>query len=166
MSKNKKPSIVYHPNSGQPRLGRESGSGQQVRAKENPATTDHQTPAWQFHRCDEDHSLWGWSKLKENGHLEVIKLLHGFEKMPWSQIKQAAGGRASGTNNHPLAIGGFTKEAQKRLQQLKLDDHDTLFSLRLNGTLRLCGIRDGRVLRFIWHDPHHGSKDGAYPTKK
>jgi hypothetical protein len=166
MSKNKKPSIACNPSSGQPRLSRKSLSGQQIRVKESPGSTDHQTPAWQFHRCDEDHSLWGWSKLKENEHLEIIKLLYGFEKMPWNQIKQAAGGRSSGTNHHPLPIDGFTKEAQKRLEQLKLDDNDELFSLRLNNTLRLYGIRDGRVLRFVWHDPHHGSKDGAYPTKK
>lgn len=166
MSKNKKPNITFNPNSGQPRLGRESSGSQQIRAKENPGTTDHQTPAWQFHRCDEEHSLWGWSKLKDCEHLEIIKSLHAFEKMPWNQIKQAAGGRSSGTNSHSLPVDGFIKEAQKRLEQLKLDDNDELFSLRLNNTLRLYGIRDGRVLRFVWHDPYHGSKDAAYPTKK
>ena len=166
MAKNKNPSAAYNPTSRQPRISHEPNTGQQVRAKENPGSTDHQTPAWQFHRCDEDHSLWGWSKLKDNEHLKLIKSLHGFEKMTWNQIKQAAGGRSSGTNSHPLSIDDFSKEAQKRLEQLKLDDNDELFSLRLNNTLRLYGIRDGRVLRFVWHDPHHGSKDGAYPTKK
>ena len=110
--------------------------------------------------------MWGWAKLDSNEHLNVIRSLHGFEKMSWSQLKQAAGGRSSGTNSHPLPIGGFSNTALKRLQDLKLDDVDKLFSLRLNNTLRLYGIRDGRVLRFIWHDPHHGKKTGAYPTKK
>jgi hypothetical protein len=163
--KNQTPKIAHTPTSGQPRIGHEPNTGKQVRARENPGSTDHQTPAWQFHRCDEDHSLWGWKKLSDKEHIELIKSLHGFEKMPWSQIKQAAGGRSSGTNNHPLPIDKFNKDALKRLEELKLDDTDELFSLRLNNTLRLYGIRDGRVLRFIWHDPHHGSKDGAYPTK-
>lgn len=166
MSKNKNPNAAYNPISRQPRINHEPNSGQQIRTKENPGTTEHQTPAWQFHRCDEDHSLWGWSKLQNNEHLEIIKSLHGFEKMTWNQIKQAAGGRSSGTNSHSLPIDGFSKEAKKRLEQLKLDDNDELFSLRLNNTLRLYGIRDGRVLRFIWRDPHHGSKGGAYPTKR
>jgi hypothetical protein len=166
MAKNKNPKAAYSPIGRQVRISREPNSGQQIRAKENPVSTEHQTPAWQFHRCDEEHSLWGWSKLAEGKRLEIIKLLHDFEKMSWNEIKKAAGGRSSGTNNHSLPIDGFTKEAQKRLQQLKLDDVDELFSLRLNNTLRLYGVRDGRVLRFIWHDPHHGEECGAFPTKK
>jgi hypothetical protein len=155
MSKNKKePKTEYDP------ISREA------RARENPGSTECQTPAWQFHRCDEEHSLWGWAKLNSSEHLKIIKSLHGFEKMSWTQIKQAAGGRSSGTNNHVLSIDRFAKNALKRLQDLKLDDIDELFSLRLNNTLRLYGIRDGRVLRLIWHDPHHGTKNGAYPTKK
>jgi len=86
--------------------------------------------------------------------------------MSWSELKQAAGGRSSGTNNHSLPVDEFVKKAKKRLEELKLDDHDELFSLRLNNTLRLYGIRDGRVLRFVWHDPHHGTDNGAYPTKR
>ena len=168
MSKKKKssPKAAYNPVSREVRISHEPNNGQRVRARENPGSTDGQTPAWQFHRCDEDHELWGWAKLNSNEYLDIIKSLHGFEKMSWFQIKQAAGGRSSGTNSHPLAVGEFSSAALKRLQELKLDDVDELFSLRLNGSLRLYGIRDGRVLRFIWHDPHHGKKTGAYPTKK
>jgi len=165
MSKKKTPKAVHSPTSGQPRIGHEPNTGKQARARENPGSTDHQTPAWQFHRCDEAHSLWGWRKLTDEEHLKIIKQLHNFEQTTWNQIKQAAGGKSSGTNSHSLSIDGFNKDAIKRLQDLKLDDIDELFSLRLNSTLRLYGIRDGRVLRFIWHDPHHGSTQGAYPLK-
>jgi hypothetical protein len=141
--------------------------GKEVRTKENPDSTDQLTPAWQFHRCDHDHELWGWEKLAHEDFIKIIKdHLHSFEGMTWTQIKQAAGGRSSGTNSHPLPIQGFVKGAVKRLEELKLDDVSELFSLRLNNTLRLYGIKDGRVLRFIWHDPYHGTKDGAYPTSK
>ena len=75
-------------------------------------------------------------KLKNNEYFEIIKSLHGFERMTWNQIKQVAGGRSSGTNRHLLTIDDFSKEAKKRLKQLKLDDNDELFSLRLNNTLR------------------------------
>ena len=150
----------------QPRAHHEPHSGE-PRSRENPGATDNMTPAWQFHRCDADHVLWGWGKLGDKEHLNIIKALHSFETMTWNQIKQAAGGRSSGTNSHPLSIDEFVKEAKKRLEELKIsDDYEELFSLRLENKLRLYGIRDGRVLRFIWHDPHHGNKDGAYPTKK
>lgn len=163
--KHKKSKIIVNPVSGGVRSHFQS-SGKEVRTKENPGSTDHQTPAWQFNLCDKDHELWGWEKLKPMDFISLIRQhLHSFENMVWSQIKQAAGGRSSGTNSHPLAIEEFAIHAKKRLQQLNLDDIDELFSLRLTNTLRLYGIRDGRVLKFIWHDPYHGSKDGAYPTK-
>lgn len=147
--------VNYHPHA------------KEIRTKENPDSTDQSTPAWQFHRCDQNHELWGWEKLAHEDFINIVKEhLHSFENMTWTQIKQAAGGRSSGTNSHPLPIEGFVKDAIKRLQELKLDDISELFSLRLNNTLRLYGIKDGRVLRFIWHDPYHGTKDGAYPTTK
>ncbi len=88
--------------------------------------------------------------------------------MTWFNIKSQSGGKAEGrgTNHHLLPIDKFTKDAQRRLGALKLDDADELFSLRLGNTLRLYGIKDGRVLRFVWHDPYHGDKQGAYPTTK
>jgi len=144
-------------------------SGKEVRAKEDPSSSDHHTPAWQFHRCDEEHELWGWDKLTPELRLDIIKRhLCSFETMSWNEIKSTSGGKApgNGTNSHALPIGGFSKKAISRLEELKLDDNDELFSLRLQGKLRLYGIKDGRVLRFIWHDPHHGSEDGAYPLKK
>ncbi|TAK73021.1 MAG: hypothetical protein EPO11_09340, partial [Gammaproteobacteria bacterium] len=71
MAKNKNPSAAYNPISRQPRISYEPNNGQKILAKENPGSTDHQTPAWQFHRCDDEHSLWGWSKLKDNEFLEL-----------------------------------------------------------------------------------------------
>lgn len=143
-------------------------SGKEVRIRENPSSTDHETPAWQFHRCDEDHTSWGWSKLDAEARLKVIKGLCAFEQMTWTALKSQSGGKAAGrgTNHHLLPINNFTKDAKNRLQLLKLDDIDELFSLRIGNTVRLYGIKDGRVLRFVWHDPHHGSKEGAYPTSK
>ena len=134
---------------------------------QNPGSTDHETPAWQFNLCDYDHALWGWRKLSPHDFVALIhQHLRDIERMKWSDIKQAAGGRSRGTNSHPLPVVEFASDAKKRLQQLKLDDIDELFSLRLTSTLRLYGIRDGRVLKFIWHDPHHGERNkGAYPTK-
>ena len=88
--------------------------------------------------------------------------------MSWGEIKSQAGGKAegNGTNHHALPKDKFTKDAKDRLEILKLDDYEELFSLRLGNKIRLYGIKDGRVLRFIWHDPYHGENKGAYPVKK
>ncbi|MDP9932536.1 hypothetical protein J2X92_004791 [Variovorax paradoxus] len=85
--------------------------------------------------------------------------------MTWAEIQSATGGRKEGNNNHFVPVAKMPKEAQDRLIELRLDDIDDLFSLRLQNALRLYGIRDGRVLRLIWHDPHHGTPQGAYPVK-
>ena len=168
MVKNKsQPKMAQAPSSAREARAYHQPHSKEVRTKENPDSTDQLTPAWQFHRCDREHSLWGWEKLPNEEFIKIIKdHLHSFENMTWVTIKQASGGRKNGTNSHPLPIEGFAKDAIKRLQELKLDDIAELFSLRLNNTVRLYGIKDGRVLRFIWHDPHHGTKNGAYPTSK
>lgn len=139
----------------------------EVRVKENPNKTDHETPAWQFYRCD-DHELWGWKKLNPEEKIDIIEKLGGFETMTWAEIKRQSAGKAAGrgTNHHPIPINGFAPDAKKRLREIKLEDIDELFSLRLGNTLRLYGVKEGRVLRFIWHDPHHGNSNGAYPTTK
>lgn len=138
------------------------------RTKNSPSSTDHETPAWQFHRRDKAHELWGWDKLTHDDYLNILNQLCSLEGMTWNGIKQASGGKAEGrgTNHHSADVDGFSAVAKKRLQDLKLDDVDELFSLRLNNTLRLYAIKEGRVLKFIWYDPYHGSKNGAYPTKK
>lgn len=121
-----------------------------------PESTERQTPAWQFHRCDMDHAQWGWGKLSSDDFLGIIRTsLVSFETMTWAEIHSAAGGRSRGNNHHLVPVSGCSKEAQNRLAELKVDDLDEIFSLRLTGTLRLFGVKEGRVLRFLWHDPEH-----------
>lgn len=82
--------------------------------------------------------------------------------MTWAEIQQATGGRLSGNNNHFLSVEDCCKDAKKRLEEIGLPDCDQIFSLRISGKLRLHGIKDGRVLRFIWYDPNHS----VYESKK
>jgi len=131
-------------------------SGKSVRFNAAPESTDGQSPAWQFHKRDKDHTKWGWSKLSAEDFQGILHThLCQFETMTWAEILKASGGRTHGTNHHNIELSRCSKEAQKRLQELKSDDVDELFSLRINATTRLFGIKEGRVLRFIWHDPDH-----------
>lgn len=48
----------------------------------------------------------------------------------------------------------LSKEAQNRLSEIKLY-YDSLFSLRLTGTLRLFGYIENSIFYTIWYDPEH-----------
>lgn len=147
-----------------PKTGAEPRA-QEIRVGGNPSTHETETISWHFHRLDRDHPLWGWDKLKAGDWKSILDALVSLESLTWAKLKEAAGGRSRGTNHHSLSTEQFCKSARDRLEEIRLDDYDEIFSLRLTNTLRLYGIRDGRVLRIVWHDPHHGSSNGAYPTK-
>jgi hypothetical protein len=138
---------------------------EQIKLGGDPDAFEKQTIAWHFHRLDRLHTEWGWDKLSAKQWKLMLQHLVSLEGLTWAALKAQAGGRKQGTNHHSLAVAGFTKSARDRLKELKLDDYDTIFSMRLSNTLRIYGIRDGRVLQLVWHDPHHGSKNGCYPTK-
>lgn len=149
-----------------PKDGVKPPRSREIRQGGDPSSFETDTISWHFHRLDKDHGLWGWDKLKAHEWKAVLAALVSFEKMTWAKLKETAGGRNHGTNHHSLTTGAFCKDAKDRLVELKLDEYDELFSLRLTNRLRLYGIRDGRVLRIVWHDPHHGTGNGAYPVKK
>ncbi|MFZ1917583.1 MAG: hypothetical protein WAU58_08430 [Terriglobales bacterium] len=149
----------------QPKV-RESPQSGKIKTGGDPSSVDTQTIAWHFHRLDHQHEHWGWSKLSAKQWREMLTQLVAFEGLTWAALQAQSGGRKHGTNHHPIEINKFCAAAKSRLITLHLDDFDTLFSLRINNTLRLYGVRDGRVLQLVWHDPHHGSKHGAYPLKQ
>lgn len=133
--------------------------------EEAQGSSNAQTPAWQFRSLDQQHPDWGWKNLQPNKWREVLQHLHDFEGMTWGDIIAQSGGRAHGTNHHPLPVDGLTKEAQDRLVELGHDDIDEVFSFRITNTLRLYGIREDRTLRIIWRDPHHGTKRACWLTR-
>ena len=141
-------------------------AARQIKTGGDPDSLEKETIAWHFHRFDREHEDWGWEKLRAPQWREVMAHLVAFEGLTWAKLKEQSGGRKRGTNHHSLLQTEFSKAARVRLKELHLDQFDTFFSLRISNTLRLYGVRDGRVLQFFWHDPYHGSVRGCYPTKK
>lgn len=134
----------------------------------DPASFDKMSLRFRFDLLDFDHDLWGWEKLSAQQYINFLKFVRDVEKQTWAEIKLAAGGKRQGTNHHPLEITRFSKNAQKRLQELNLQAivGDTIFSLRLNNVTRVYGIREIEFFRPIWHDPYHDQADkAAYPLK-
>lgn len=62
-------------------------------------------------------------------------------------------------------MDGFCRDAKDRLEELR-QECDELFSLRLQGSIRLYGIRDRSIFKPIWYDAYHGEAGKeAYTTK-
>lgn len=144
---------------------KENPAERAVKQGGDPLSTDKLTLSWQFGRLDNQHHLWGFEKLGRDHWTEFLGTLGALERITWGELQKAAGGRNHGNNHHFVEVEDCCKDAQARLAELRLDEYDRLFSLRLENTLRLYGIRDGRVFKLLWHDPHHGSGNGVYPTK-
>lgn len=111
------------------------------------AGADDQKPVWRFSRIDFG-GPWCPKALTQVKLVEVIGKLAGFESQNWPQI-QGTG------HSHFVDIDRLTPEARRRLIELKLDDTEQLFSLRLSGRERIWGIRIRNVMLMLWWDPQH-----------
>lgn len=136
-----------------------------VRIASDPSSLDHETVVWRFSIVDLDGS-WGWrTAAARRWWANILPKLQNFESMTWAELFSAAGGRRAGNNHHPVKVEKLTKQAKIRLHEIRQDDVSDIFSLRLSGTERIYGIRDGRALKLIWYDEHHGDNARAvYPT--
>lgn len=140
----------------------------QARSKKESVSGELETIVWQFSIIDLD-GQWGWKTTAGRDCWEKIlpKLQH-LESMTWEEIKKATGGRGrdGGNNNHSVEVEKLTSQAKRRLAEIKQDDTPELFSLRLDSTTRIYGIRDRRALKLLWYDPYHGNNNKAvYPLQ-
>ncbi len=112
-----------------------------------------ETPVWMAGAVDLD-GRWGWKKIGYSLFFDcILPKIQDFEKMRWSEIL--------GKNSHEINVGQIIKPAQDRLRDLKMDDCDTLVSIRLTGKQRIWGIKIGKTFKILWWDPEHE----IYPSK-
>jgi hypothetical protein len=135
-NRNKKPKAAFNP-----------GSEKIPRHKEEVINYLTLKPSWQISRIDEQ-GRWGWNNIRpEEFQNEVIPKFKNFESNTWADIL--------GDHNHEVSISKIDKDAQKRLAQLKIEDTESLVSLRLNNKKRIWGIRSVAVFKILWWDPLH-----------
>jgi len=84
----------------------------------------------------------------------IYPKLKEFERLTWYEIITQRNKRER-SKHHSIEKEKLSKKAQERLTDLKLDDYDELFSLRLSGGERIWGIRDFNCLQILWWDPNH-----------
>lgn len=105
-------------------------------------------PAWRLgllELCEP----YGWHRVEPGMIPEVQSKLKNFESMTWAEILVKGN-----KQNHSVERFKLCKEAQKRLEELKLEPDD-LVSLRLSGESRIWGIQEDKVLVLLWWDPDH-----------
>ena len=104
------------------------------------------TPAWRIGTLDEE-GPWGWNKVSQDLFLEeILPKLKNFETMTWESIINGS---------HEVPVNNIISKAKKRLSEIKQEDIDSLFSLRLTGEKRIWGIRVCNILNILWWDPKH-----------
>jgi len=119
-----------------------------VAKKSHDPNREIEEPVWQFNLLDWD-GKWGWRNIKANKWQDILSKLGHFETRTWADIK-------SHTGSHlVLMIDCPNSQVIQRLTELKLDDIDELFSLRLSGKERIFGILDGHIFKILWWDPNH-----------
>ncbi len=110
-------------------------------------------PSWRFSTVDKN-GPFAWPK-GDPIELEIVKKLHDFDSMKWSEIV--------GRDHHSLSPDSLSGEATRRLQEIGRDDDiDSVFSFHLQGEPRIICIRDRNVAKLLWFDSEHK----VCPSKK
>lgn len=106
---------------------------------------DSGCPQFQF-ELDMD-GPFGWDHFKIKELPDLLAKLFELQRCSWQELKDKG--------SHLVAIEKLEAPAQKRLRELKRDDLDNLYSLRLTGKKRVWGVKNNNILRILWWDPEH-----------
>lgn len=89
---------------------------------------------------------------------KIYPKLKTYENNTWDEIRQythRGKGNANKSNNHFVSIDKLSKEAQERLNILGFSDRSEIYSLRLEGKIRIYGFRELNYMDIIWIDLNH-----------
>ncbi|WP_319548828.1 hypothetical protein [Desulfogranum marinum] len=106
-------------------------------------------PSWRFSKL-ELADPFGWHTIDTDLLHRIREQLQAFESMTWNEILVVGK-----KHHHSIPVYKLCAEAQKRLHALKLDDIETLISLKMTGVERIWGIRQQSSLLLLWWDPSH-----------
>jgi hypothetical protein len=145
--KNKQPKAAFAPvETKTPRAGITPETNKVPRADPIPYA---EQPSWRLKTLDFG-GPYGWMQMARDDLTRVVDRLRDLETMTWQAILQ------EGDHwNHAIDTNRLCKKAQDRLVDIKLDDIDSVISLRVGGSERVFGLRFGAVLRLLWWDPKH-----------
>lgn len=114
----------------------------------------HGTPSFRFNRMDFD-GPYSWHNAKKVTWLKILKNLSRMETMSRSECGKHG--------SHALEIWGCCKNARDRFCELRLDAHyEEVFSVRIEGQMRVICLDHWPVLDILWFDPGHD----VWPAEK
>ena len=67
--------------------------------------------------------------------------------MTWQQLREGG--------SHVVEVSACSAEAQKRLRDMRREDIDGLYSLRITGRKRVIAVKLDHLLALLWWDPDH-----------
>ena len=92
----------------------------------------------------------GFPKYRNNRDMGIAKLL---DKLKAFEVlkSQELGGRGS----HRIDPAKVPIKARRRLEEIKMDDYNVLYSFNIEGGKRLFSLVNGKYELVIWWDPGH-----------
>ena len=108
---------------------------------------DNRYLAWRFSSADIG-GPFSCADLSFPDLQSLWERLRAFEGMNVSQLRDTG-------SFHEIFTVTLSKEAKQRLQQIKLDDIEALYSFRIDGTCRLWCIKHENLMAMLWWDKSH-----------
>lgn len=102
--------------------------------------------SWRFSGVDKG-GPFQWPENDADLIHKIHKRLASFDSMKWAEVE--------GSDHHNIPKDKLTKIAQRRLDEIKLDDIDGLLSFHLDGRKRIFGIKDLGTIKLLWWDENH-----------
>lgn len=107
---------------------------------------DRKTVVWALGYVDMKGE-WGWSSCDGSSVETILRFLKKLEGCVHSEV--------FGPRHKFIKIESLCPRAQKRLQEIELDDLDGLWELHMSGKVRIWGHRVEHVFYPVWWDPDH-----------
>ncbi|HOO52035.1 MAG TPA: hypothetical protein PLK94_12175 [Alphaproteobacteria bacterium] len=127
------------------------GHSNKAKIIEQPDAIARENPSWAFKRCDVE-GRWAITKNRISDIFwdKIYPKLQAYETQTWGEIE--------GKENHFVEVDSLNKCAKARLAELSIAE-DYIFSLRIEGTKRIYGLRPKGTLIMFWYDDDHGDND-------
>lgn len=134
---------------------KKSSEAQKKTTAKADVSYENAIPAWAFDKIDRNGKFAFCIDRADFDLREVLEKMISYSSMTWGDMRrQTHDDRKS--KHHFLDIRDLSKEALERLEAMRLEEYsEQLYSIALQNTLRIVGLRDRDRFHVLWYDPHH-----------
>lgn len=117
-------------------------------------------PVWRLSLLDASYDgEWHW-RLDQPTTMKIVEFLTQMERLTWQEVwdQRFHSKNSDGPKHKFIPTDHLCPAARKRLEDLHLDDVETVFRFRLGNLERLWGVlseETPKVFYPIWWDPAH-----------